>query len=440
MVITRTMRTPLEVTTNHLSDTVHPEGWIPPYIPTHLFHDNVNANAYDEYENVQPRHRRGHNGVRGNAYNNHGDRGYEERRQVQPNHNSRRNIKVKIENFIAEYDAAIFLDWLQATEHALQHCHYSKEETVEIATLQFQGAARSWWHRDVANRARMGCEPIRQWHQLIFIMTQKYFPPVYKNEMRLKIALARQGTQTPLEFFAQLKDLYFKAVMSVTPATIRTKFLHGLHVDLREEIDVLPIKDITADSHMPVKSCPNPRKVFFCQATVYESFDDEEDNGEDPRTVYDDLADEEPYACGPPNLNEGTPLSLVARLALIVKDASVGDQREILFHTRCLLVTSSLSVIINSGSCCNILNERVVRVLNLPMSPHPQPYSLQWNSEGKGDVVTRKCHITFSIGTYVDTVTCDVVIMDATHLLLGRPWQYDKKTVPDRFFNTHTFQ
>eukprot|EP00257_Ricinus_communis_P028272 XP_025015686.1 uncharacterized protein LOC107262435 isoform X1 [Ricinus communis] len=134
------------------------------------------------------------------------------------------------------------------------------------------------------------------------------------------------------------------------------------------------------------------------------------------------------------------PLSLVAHHSLTVKDASVGDQRENLFHTMCLVGTSSLSVIIDSGSYCNILNEKVVRVLNLPTLPHPQPYSLQWISKGKDDVVTRQCHITFSIGTYVDTVTCDVVMMDATHLLLGRPWQYEKKTVDDGFFNTYTFQ
>eukprot|EP00257_Ricinus_communis_P023226 XP_015583149.1 uncharacterized protein LOC107262346 [Ricinus communis] len=30
--------------------------------------------------------------------------------------------------------------------------------------------------------------------------------------------------------------------------------------------------------------------------------------------------------------------------------------------------------------------------------------------------------------------------MDATHLLLGHPWQYDKKTVHDGLFNTYTFQ
>ena len=39
--------------------------------------------------------------------------------------------------------------------------------------------------------------------------------------------------------------------------------------------------------------------------------------------------------------------------------------------------------------------------------------------------------IKFSIGNYKDEVLCDVVPMEACHILLGRPWQFDKKTLHD---------
>jgi len=40
--------------------------------------------------------------------------------------------------------------------------------------------------------------------------------------------------------------------------------------------------------------------------------------------------------------------------------------------------------------------------------------------------ITEICHIKFSIRkNYVDEVTCDIVEMDACHIILGRPWQYD---------------
>ena len=34
--------------------------------------------------------------------------------------------------------------------------------------------------------------------------------------------------------------------------------------------------------------------------------------------------------------------------------------------------------------------------------------------------------IMFNIGKFLDEVVCDVVLMEAGHLLLGRPWEYDR--------------
>jgi hypothetical protein len=41
---------------------------------------------------------------------------------------------------------------------------------------------------------------------------------------------------------------------------------------------------------------------------------------------------------------------------------------------------------------------------------------------------------------YKDEVLCDVVPMDACHILLGRPWQYDKRAFHDGFKNTYSFE
>lgn len=52
-----------------------------------------------------------------------------------------------------------------------------------------------------------------------------------------------------------------------------------------------------------------------------------------------------------------------------------------------------------------------------------------------------KCYlVSFSIGnSYKDEAWCDVFPMDACHLLLGRPWQYDRRTLHDGYRNTYTF-
>ena len=54
--------------------------------------------------------------------------------------------------------------------------------------------------------------------------------------------------------------------------------------------------------------------------------------------------------------------------------------------------------------------------------------------------MSKRALVSFSIGLkYKDEVWCDVVDMDACHLLLGRPWQYDKNVDHNRRTNTYSF-
>ena len=47
--------------------------------------------------------------------------------------------------------------------------------------------------------------------------------------------------------------------------------------------------------------------------------------------------------------------------------------------------------------------------------------------------------ISFSIGKYKDEVLCDVAPMHVGHILLGRPWLFDRKVTHDGFKNRHSF-
>jgi hypothetical protein len=44
------------------------------------------------------------------------------------------------------------------------------------------------------------------------------------------------------------------------------------------------------------------------------------------------------------------------------------------------------------------------------------------------------------MGEYKDKVLCDVIPMDVCHILLGRPWQYDRNVVHDGRMNTYTLE
>jgi hypothetical protein len=47
--------------------------------------------------------------------------------------------------------------------------------------------------------------------------------------------------------------------------------------------------------------------------------------------------------------------------------------------------------------------------------------------------------LNFAIGSYHDVVECDIVPMQACHILLGRPWQFDKNSMHHRRLNQYSF-
>jgi len=74
-----------------------------------------------------------------------------------------------------------------------------------------------------------------------------------------------------------------------------------------------------------------------------------------------------------------------------------------------------------------------VKKLNLSCIKHPMPYRLQWLNDCGEVKVTKQ--VLIAIGKYSDEILCDVVPMHASHLLLGRPWQFDRKAIHDGFRN-----
>ena len=86
-------------------------------------------------------------------------------------------------------------------------------------------------------------------------------------------------------------------------------------------------------------------------------------------------------------------------------------------------------VIVDGGSIDNLVNTETMQKLQLTCIPKPHPYSISWLKKDHSVLVNQTCLVNFKIGPYEDKVWCDVVPMDACHVLLGRPWQYDRDVI-----------
>eukprot|EP00253_Pinus_taeda_P011166 PITA_11166 len=113
------------------------------------------------------------------------------------------------------------------------------------------------------------------------------------------------------------------------------------------------------------------------------------------------------------------------------KEVTEPDQRKALFRTVCKSRGKCCKLIIDSGSTDNLVAAEMVEKLGLKKLKHPTPYKVSWLQKGHQLLVDEQCEVEFQIGKYKDKILCDVMPMDVCHLLLGRPWQFDRSAVHD---------
>ena len=98
------------------------------------------------------------------------------------------------------------------------------------------------------------------------------------------------------------------------------------------------------------------------------------------------------------------------------------DQRESIFQTKCRVKDRVCDLIIDGESETNCVSVQLVQDLKLNTKDHPNPYKLRWLDSKAEGFVKKQCLINFSIGSYHDEILCDVLNMNACHILFGRPW------------------
>jgi hypothetical protein len=177
------------------------------------------------------------------------------------------------------------------------------------------------------------------------------------------------------------------------------------------------------------RNCPSQRAYIATDDGGYISTSDIEDDHEDndDSEVFG-IADTENYKT-----------IIVQRVLSTQMEQAEKQQRNNLFQTFFIIKNRRARVIIDSGSCNNLVSSDLVKKLALQTRPHKHPYHIQWLNDSGKVKVTQSVRVHFSIGTYTDYADCDVVPIQACSLLLGRPWEYDNDAIHHGRSNKYTF-
>lgn len=92
-----------------------------------------------------------------------------------------------------------------------------------------------------------------------------------------------------------------------------------------------------------------------------------------------------------------------------------------------LVMASCVTMVIDGGNCTNVVFEDAAKKLGLKTESHANPYKVAWINHNSLKVHER-CLLTYFISGFIDQMQCDVLPLKVCHILLGRPWLYDKKS------------
>uniref|UniRef100_A0A2N9HJT4 Reverse transcriptase domain-containing protein n=1 Tax=Fagus sylvatica TaxID=28930 RepID=A0A2N9HJT4_FAGSY len=376
------------------------------------------------------------------------------------------NIKIKIPSFQGKNDPEVYLEWETKMEMVFDCHNYSEIKKVKLAAIEFKDYAIVWWDQLLINRRRNREPPVDTWEEMKMLMRKRFVPSHYYRGLYQKLQRLIQGSKSVDEYYKEMEVAMIRANVEEDREATMARFLHGLN---REIVDIVEMKhyvELTDMVHQAIKVEeqfkrkglarrgqpmattsswktapkrdeqlqnkpkfePSKNAKPTTAATLGElELENEEEVDDDDMLPLEDADDEQNAMVGD--------LLVVRRVLNVQVKEEESNQMENLFHTRCFVNNKVCSVIIDGGSCTNVASTYLVEKLALTTLKHPHPYRFQWLNECGEIKVTRQVLVALSIGKYEDEVLCDVVPMHACHLLLGRPWQYDKRVMHDGFTN-----
>ncbi|XP_021306294.1 uncharacterized protein LOC110431528, partial [Sorghum bicolor] len=420
-----------------------------------------------------------------------GHRGYRDRhRRLDDDGLSK--VKVSIPKFNGKESADDYFEWETKVEQIFDLYPYPPVKKAKLAAIEFSGYAITWWNQVCTELRRAGHDRIT-WEDMKREMRRRFVPAYYSRDLHLKLKRLVQGTRTVDEYFQELEMCLLRTGITEDEESTMARFLVGLNKPIADKVDMTnytcltelvhfakraerqlagsykdrasfsahnsatswrqsqqhgsgvhtPTSRATSSKHFDSKGkavsstqssssataaprhtskiecfkcgghghkqaeCPNRRTIIALADGSYDSQSEEED--------------------------ESSPYLVVRRVLSTQFVAAEQGQRHNLFQSRCKVKGQVCRFIIDGGSCNNIVSALLVEKLGLPTRRHPHPYHMQWLNNSGTVKVSSMVRLSFSIGDYHGEVDCDIVPMQACHLLLGCPWQFDVEDFEDVF-------
>nr|KAJ0217138.1 hypothetical protein LSAT_V11C300143600 [Lactuca sativa] len=290
-----------------------------------------------------------------------------------------------------------FIDWLATVEEVFEFKEVPENKRVSLIATRLRGRASAWWQQLKLTRDRLGAKSVDDYKT-------EFYQLIARNDIQ------ETEEQLVARYIGGLRVQIMDSVNMFDPVSISEAHQRALAFE-KQSRRVGGLSSTPNIGGSPGTGCMVPRVVPNQQRPTSNSV------GPNPRTTVSSSL--KCFSCGETGHRQPECKKVRKRHLFAEQDDWQND---------------------DAGSCDNLISEEAVQKLALKTENRPKPYKLQWLKKGGEVTVSKRALVHFSVGTtYKDDVWCDVVAMDACHLLLGRPWEYDRNIDHNGWTNTYSF-
>ncbi|XP_056853173.1 uncharacterized protein LOC130502399, partial [Raphanus sativus] len=359
-------------------------------------------------------------------------------RPVRGGRGGRREYRVQGDGSPVNPDA--YIEWERRMEYIFNYYLYSEARKITLAAAQLTENALAWWDREVAEAGRV--YRVETWNEMRSKLRTRYIPTYYQRDLLKRFRKLSQGTKSVEEYFEEFEALRNKLKTRDPDETLMVQFLDGLQDRIARKVERQPYENfndllhfaIQVEQHIKRKNVSTARSKTTWPPAGSKGKSIEVENqfkknqSELSKTGQSDQLKSQAqtqwtrditcFKCqGKGHYARDCPNK---RVMVLKADGEYESQDEAEVETE----ASDEELVdypeTDGGSCTNVASKYLVDKLGLIKTPHPRPYRLKWLNDETELKLAEQVVVSFSIGRYHDQVKCDVVPMQAGHILLGR--------------------
>ncbi|XP_031398443.1 uncharacterized protein LOC116209007 [Punica granatum] len=383
------------------------------------------------------------------------------RQQRGPIEEDRQRWETGIRTDIPEFQGGLqpeeFLNWLATVEEVLEFKGVPETKRVQLVATRLRGRASAWWQKVKLTRSRMGKPKITSWEKMKKKMRATFLSYNFQRIMYQRLQNLRQGSRSVDDYTNEFYQLVARNELQETEDQLVARYIGGLRVQLQDTVNLFDLVNVSSAHQRALIIERQQKRVSsgaFGGGVAVAGTDEAVRAGEKGKRamfIKEELSDDAVYVAGGDEevafdeeeeivIGDRVPNLVVRRSCMTPRAADEDWLRNNIFQSTCTIGNKVCRFMIDSGNCENVVSAEAVQKLSLQSEPHPKPYKLAWLKKGGEVSVLKRALVTFSIGPrYRDSVWYDVVMMDACHLLLGRPWQFDRSVSHDGRTNKYSF-